>query len=82
MSMPDFTKRSEWPIYGDTLTFVKGYFKDAKKFVGVVSEWNVGGLAVWTVKTEDNLIFHVHTEEIINVERTGEIPEYIPKKGL
>jgi len=78
MSLPDFTKQKEWPIFGDTLTFNVVSDHTMKQYVGIISEWNVGGPAIWTVKTEEGLIFHVDTTQIVDVKHTGIIPDYIP----
>lgn len=77
--LPDFTKRSDWPVFGDTLTFNVSTGNAVEQHVGVISEWNVGGPAIWTVKTEDDCVFHVHKEQIVNIKRGPGIPEYIPK---
>lgn len=73
---PDLTRRENYPIFGDTVTFTKGAGVQKETFTGVISEWNVGGSAVWPVEVgEDKLKMHVHGSEIFHIERTGVIPE-------
>ena len=81
---PDLTRRANYPIFGDTLTFKKGEGTQAKQYVGIVSEWNVAGTQVWEVEVEvTKKKMHVYGCEISHIERTGEIPEcpvaYNPK---
>lgn len=71
---PDLTRRKNHPIFGDTVTFSKGSGEQRRIFVGVISEWNVGGPQVWSVEVgEDKTKMHCHGSEILHIERTGVI---------
>lgn len=70
---PDLTRRENYPIYGDTITFSQGHGDDLRQYVGVISEHNVNGPQTWDVMVE-NTPMHVHGSEIDHIERTGEIP--------
>lgn len=71
---PDLTRRENYPIYGDTITFSQGQGRDIHQYVGVISEHNVGGPQAWDVMVDGNTPMHVHGSEIEHIERTGEIP--------
>lgn len=73
---PDLTHRENYPIFGDTVTFVQGQGSEKNQFVGVISEHNVGGPQVWSIEVgEDKRKMHVFGSEILHIERTGVIPE-------
>jgi len=73
---PDLTRRSNYPIFGDTVTFSKEVGTQKQIFIGVISEWNVGGPQVWSVEVGENKRkMHVHGCELLHIERTGVIPE-------
>ncbi len=71
---PDLTRRENYPIFGDTVTFTNGQGSQKEIFTGVISEHNVGGPAVWDILVDGNKMF-VHGDEILHIERTGEVSE-------
>lgn len=76
MNKPDLTRRANYPIFGDTLTWTEEQGAQKKQYTGVICEHNVEGTQVWTVReVSTKNIMYVHGCDIINIERTGEIPE-------
>lgn len=76
---PDLTQRGNYPIFGDTVTFKQGcgtHFGPENQYIGVISEHNVEGPQLWEVMVDGNLM-HVFGSQILNIERTGKISEYI-----
>ena len=74
---PDLTLKANYPIFGDTVTFSQGrgeLFGTEKQYVGVISEHNVDGPQLWEV-TVDGRIVHVYGSQILNIKRTGVIPD-------
>lgn len=70
---PDLTRRENFPIFGDKVTFIQGQGRDITQYVGIITEHNVGGPQLWEIDVDGHPM-HVYGSQILHIERLGEIP--------